>query len=140
MIILEGRREISKFSTGMNMYHLFTKTYWSVVKDFEDILKLYWRVLNGDLAENFNIYYFSKYSTVSHQRTVIKVQQTVEVLVSPITHNSWQKFDSISWPGPFKPWTKSVYAKKALWMYTSTCESQPMSTSMDEGTLRTPIP
>jgi hypothetical protein len=42
-----------------NMYGLFIETYQCGVDSVEDIKKLYWRVLNGDSAENSKMYYFS---------------------------------------------------------------------------------
>ncbi len=52
--LLEGRWEMKNFPGPLNMYCVFIETYWSII---EDILKLYWRVLNADLAVNSNVYY-----------------------------------------------------------------------------------
>jgi hypothetical protein len=62
--------------------HWFTEIYWNV---FEDNLKLYLRLLNGDLTDISNKYYFSEYlcfqiklgenNTIARQRTTIKVRK-----------------------------------------------------------------
>jgi hypothetical protein len=76
VIGVRGLQRNKKNSPGhSNQYSLFTEKNWSVVEHF---LQLYRRVLNGDLAENFNILFLQYVFTFTawkkaHRRTIIKV-------------------------------------------------------------------